>query len=104
MAQELRRAAVSIAILLILCGTADAQSQWPTKPVKILVPTAPGGTADATARLFAQHLGKVLGQQFYIENRGGAGNTLGIESVARSRSTIWSTRNCPTTFCATSRP
>jgi len=52
--------------------------------VKILVPTAPGGTADALARQYAQHLGKVLGQQFYVENRGGAGNVLGIDSVVRS--------------------
>src|SRR5215203_2361718 len=72
------------AILLAVAPTAQAQSTWPNKPVKILVPTAPGGTADATARMFALHLGKVLGQQFYVENRGGAGNTLGIESVARS--------------------
>ena len=57
---------------------------WPTKPVKILVPTAPGGTADSTARMFALHLSKVLGQQFYVENRGGAGNILGIEPVVRS--------------------
>ena len=48
------------------------------------MPTAPGGTADATARMFALHLGKVLGQQFYVENRGGAGNTLGIDAVVRS--------------------
>ena len=48
------------------------------------MPTAAGGSADTTARMFAVHLGKVLGQQFYVENRGGAGNTLGIESVARS--------------------
>src|SRR5213076_29605 len=72
-----------VALLLITVG-AQAQAPWPNKPVKILVPTAPGGTADATARLFALHISKVLGQQFYIENRGGAGNTLGIESVVRS--------------------
>ena len=48
------------------------------------MPTAPGGTADALARLYAQHLSKVLGQQFYVENRGGAGNVLGIDSVVRS--------------------
>ena len=51
---------------------------------EILVPTAAGGMADTLARMYAAHLSKVLGQQFYIENRGGAGNTLGIEFVARS--------------------
>jgi tripartite-type tricarboxylate transporter receptor subunit TctC len=80
----LRTVAASVAALLLLSTGAHAQAAWPTKPVKILVPTAPGGTADAIARMFAQHLGKVLGQQFYIENRGGAGNVIGIESVVRS--------------------
>jgi tripartite-type tricarboxylate transporter receptor subunit TctC len=74
----------SLAAVVFIASTAQAQPSWPTKPVKILVPTAPGGTADATARMFALHLGKVLGQQFYVENRGGAGNTLGIDSVVRS--------------------
>jgi tripartite-type tricarboxylate transporter receptor subunit TctC len=73
----------AIAAAFIVTG-AEAQSSWPSKPVKILVPTAPGGSADNTARMYAAHLSKVLGQQFYVENRGGAGNTLGIESVVRS--------------------
>jgi tripartite-type tricarboxylate transporter receptor subunit TctC len=79
----LRFAIVAFALLTASAG-AHAQSNWPNKPVKILVPTAAGGTADATARMFALHLGKVLGQQFYVENRGGAGNVLGIDSVVRS--------------------
>jgi tripartite-type tricarboxylate transporter receptor subunit TctC len=80
----LRFAAATAATLLLLCAGASAQSDWPNKPVKILVPTAPGGSADAIARLYAQHMSKVMGQQFYVENRGGAGNTIGIESVVRS--------------------
>ncbi len=80
----LRASLAAAAILLAIASAAQAQAPWPNKPVKILVPTAPGGTADATARMFALHLGKVLGQQFYIENRGGAGNVLGIDSVVRS--------------------
>jgi tripartite-type tricarboxylate transporter receptor subunit TctC len=81
------RIALAAAALLTVSVGAQAQSTsqgWPNKPVKILVPTAAGGTADSTARMFAQHLGKVLGQQFYVENRGGAGNVLGIDSVVRS--------------------
>ncbi len=80
----IRKIGLSLVALLLMAGGAQAQAPWPNKPVKILVPTAPGGTADALARQYAQHLGKVLGQQFYVENRGGAGNTLGIESVARA--------------------
>jgi tripartite-type tricarboxylate transporter receptor subunit TctC len=71
------------AFTLLLAASAQAQS-WPARPVKILVPTAPGGSADAIARLYATHLNKVTGQQFYVENRGGAGNVIGIESVVRS--------------------
>src|ERR1700675_2168958 len=76
-----------VALLLMAGGAqgpAQAQPSWPTKPVKILVPTAPGGTADALARMYALHSGKGRGQQFYVENRGGAGNVLGIDSVVRS--------------------
>jgi tripartite-type tricarboxylate transporter receptor subunit TctC len=68
--------------LLFVAG-AQAQS-WPARPVKILVPTAPGGSADTLARMYAAHLNTVTGQQFYVENRGGAGNVIGIESVVRS--------------------
>ena len=116
----LKAALMVAAAVCLIAGAAQAQSpqaqsSWPNKPVKILVPTAAGGSADNTARMFAAHLSKVLGQQFYIENRGGAGNTLGIESVARSPptatrycsaparspSTISSTRSCHMTCCAT---
>jgi len=79
-----RRIVGSLVALLVIASAAQAQTSWPNKPVKILVPTAPGGTADALARMYGQHLGKVLGQQFYVENRGGAGNVLGIDSVVRS--------------------
>jgi tripartite-type tricarboxylate transporter receptor subunit TctC len=84
MSMDVRRAVASLVVLLLLSCSAQAQGSWPAKPVKILVPTAPGGTADAMARLYGQHMSRVLGQQFYVENRGGAGNTLGIESVVRS--------------------
>jgi tripartite-type tricarboxylate transporter receptor subunit TctC len=73
----------SVALLSLLAGDVAAQT-WPAKPVKILVPTAPGGLADILARTLAAHLTKTMGQQFYVENRGGAGNTIGIEQVARS--------------------
>lgn len=80
----LRAIVAAVAILLAVAPGARAQAPWPNKLVKILVPTAPGGTADSLARLYGQHLSKALGQQFYVENRGGAGNVLGIESVVRS--------------------
>jgi len=79
----LKATVAGIALTCLVAASAQAQS-WPNKPVKILVPTAAGGSADTTARMYAAHMSKVMGQQFYVENRGGAGNTLGIESVARS--------------------
>jgi tripartite-type tricarboxylate transporter receptor subunit TctC len=57
---------------------------YPAKPVRILVSTAPGGMADTLGRLLAAHLTQVMGQQFYVENRGGAGNIIGIDVVAKS--------------------
>jgi tripartite-type tricarboxylate transporter receptor subunit TctC len=57
---------------------------YPTKPVKILVSTAPGGMADTLGRLLATHLTQAMGQQFFVENRGGAGNIIGIDLVAKS--------------------
>jgi tripartite-type tricarboxylate transporter receptor subunit TctC len=80
----MRRAILTAFATLAFAATAQAQTPWPNKPVKILVPTAPGGTADNTARMLAQHMSKVTGHQFYVENRGGAGNIIGIEQVARS--------------------
>jgi len=77
--------AVLIAVALFCCHPGHLLAQdYPSRPVKILVPTAAGGLADTLARLLAAHLTNVMGQQFYVENRGGAGNVIGIDSVARS--------------------
>jgi tripartite-type tricarboxylate transporter receptor subunit TctC len=73
----------AVAFAALLSGEVLAQA-YPTRPVKILVPTAPGGLADTLARALATHLSKVTGQQFYVENRGGAGNVIGVESVVHS--------------------
>ncbi len=61
-----------------------AQSTWPTKPVKIVVPFAAGGTTDILARAIAPELSKAFGQAFVIENRGGAGGNIGADIVAKS--------------------
>ena len=76
----------ALAVTALVCRQAgDALAQtYPSKPVKILVPTAAGGLADTLARVLATHFTNVMGQQFYVENRGGAGNVIGIESVVRS--------------------
>src|SRR5690349_1688631 len=67
----------------IFTGQALAQ-QYPTKPVKIVVPFPPAGVTDIITRLVAQHLSEKLGQQFYVENIAGAAGNLGMAQVARA--------------------
>ena len=75
---------MAAAILLSTTSAAWAQSAWPSKPVKIVVPFAAGGTTDILARAIAPDLSKAFGQQFVIENKGGAGGNLGAEIVSKS--------------------
>jgi tripartite-type tricarboxylate transporter receptor subunit TctC len=69
--------------LFLLAGSAFAQT-YPTKPVRVVVAFSPGGTTDILARLYAQKLAASTGQQFVVDNRAGAGGTIGTENVARS--------------------
>jgi tripartite-type tricarboxylate transporter receptor subunit TctC len=79
---SLIRALVGVAALL-LAGSASAQ-QYPTKPVKIIVPFSAGGVTDTATRLIAQRLSEKLGQQFYVENHPGAGGNIGMGQAAKS--------------------
>jgi tripartite-type tricarboxylate transporter receptor subunit TctC len=63
---------------------ARAQAVWPNRPVSVMVPYPPAGGADTTARILYAKVGKILGQQFVIENRGGAGGTIGEALVAKA--------------------
>lgn len=82
-----RSATGAMAVALSLIGghaTAQAQA-WPAKPVRVIVPFAPGGTADTLGRLVSQKLGETFNQTFLVENRPGAGGLVGSEMVAKSR-------------------
>ena len=67
----------------VTCETVNAQ-QWPVKPVRIINPFSPGGSLDLVSRLLAKGMSGDLGQQFIVENRPGAGGSIGIELVAKS--------------------
>jgi tripartite-type tricarboxylate transporter receptor subunit TctC len=74
---------IALCATLLISGSALAE-QYPIRPVKIVVPFPAGGVTDIVARLIAQRLSERFGQQFYIENIGGAGGNLGMASAARS--------------------
>lgn len=85
--QALRRTtliAAGAVALSSLVNPAWAQAAWPTKPVKIVVPFAPGGTTDLLARAMAPELTKAFGQTFIVDNRAGAGGNLGADLVAKA--------------------
>jgi len=65
-------------------GAASAQSAWPTKPIRLVLPVAPGGGADTIARIVGQKVGAAIGQPLTIDNRGGAGGNIAAEIVARA--------------------
>src|SRR5215813_7267764 len=78
-----RIALASLAWLVVLSSGVPAQT-WPARPVRIVVPSPPAGGTDIVARVLAEHFSRAFGQQFFVENRPGAGNMIGIEAVARS--------------------
>jgi len=69
---------------LLIASVAAAQS-YPTRPVRIVIPLSPGGTTDVPGRIIAQKLSETLGQQFFVENRAGAGGTIGSDYVAKAK-------------------
>lgn len=79
-----RRHFLTASAALATAPWAQAQATWPDKPVRIVVPFAPGGTTDILARVIAPELSKAFGQSFVVDNKGGAGGNIGAEIVAKS--------------------
>ena len=76
-------AAALVALAIGSANNAQAQN-WPTKPVKVVVPLTPGSATDVMARVVFEQVSQQLGQPFVIENRPGAGNTIGMNAVAKA--------------------
>jgi hypothetical protein len=78
-------AMVSAACIALGGASAQAQDKYPTKPVKILVPYAPGGATDIVARIIGEQLRIILGQSFVVENKPGAFGILAVEEMSRAK-------------------
>ena len=77
-------AALLGAATALVAPVASAQSDWPARPIRIVVPFAPGGTTDIVARVIGEQLSPILKQPVVIENRAGAGGNVGAEAVAKA--------------------
>lgn len=81
----IRKLGFALALTLMSAATTvAAQDRWPSKPVKVVVPFAPGGSSDATARAITEKLTTMFGQTFFVENRAGASATIGANFVAHA--------------------
>ena len=72
------------AAALLVAATASAQSVYPSRPVRMIVPFAPGGASDFVGRIIQSRLGEELAQQVVIDNRTGAAGNIGVEIAARA--------------------
>src|SRR4051812_33644990 len=72
------------ALLLLAASPAGAQENWPSRPVRLVVPYPAGGVSDAVTRLFAAGLSERFGKQFIVENKPGAGTNIGAAAVAHA--------------------
>ncbi len=73
-----------LAAMLFAAAPAQAQAQYPSKPVRVIVPFPAGGATDLVARILTQKLSDSMGRQFFVENRGGAGGLVGSEAAAKA--------------------
>ena len=105
MTSQLKRAgALAVAAACVALGSAAPahSQQYPNKVVRVIVPFAPGGGSDITARAFSNKLSEYLGQQFVVDNRGGAGGLIGMELTAKAPADGYTIMMMSGSFSATS--
>jgi tripartite-type tricarboxylate transporter receptor subunit TctC len=81
---QIRSLPLMIAGVLVALGTSAAAQQYPTKPIRLIIPSVPGGSNDVVGRSIATQLGERLGRQIIVDNRGGAGMVIGTEIAANA--------------------
>jgi tripartite-type tricarboxylate transporter receptor subunit TctC len=94
---------VAVTACAVTCGAGTAYAQqYPVKTVRVIVPFAPGGGSDITARVFSNKLSEYLGHQFIVDNRGGAGGLIGMEMTAKAPPDGYTIMMMSASFSATS--
>lgn len=91
----------AVAVVTTLVASTTSAQTWPTKSVRVIVPFAPGGGSDLTARPVSQKLSEALGQQFVVDNRGGAGGAIGMELTAKAPPDGYTVMSISGSFSAT---
>src|SRR5258708_8455295 len=81
-----KRAALILALALQCLAVTARADEYPSRPIRLIVPYAPGGGADSVARVVAKRVAETIGAPIVIENRGGAGSIIGTELVAKAES------------------
>ena len=82
--QATRRATLMLGLGALAAPSLALAQSWPTRPIRMIIPFPPGGAADLVGRPLATHLQGALGQGVVVENRGGAGSTIGVDALAKS--------------------